>query len=518
MDFNRTDRCDFYRKLLENKVFPELPLETFDSASFSFDRIKQIGFDFPFLVKGTDENFGIELPPRSWTLKTIASFIGEDTPVRVIEVATQSEIQTLTLLQYADYLELSRTSSSQKVLNMISLEFSNTKLNDLVSPPAFVNTIDWVQRFWPIERIARNDFPRVQKYCLAGMAGSYTDFHIDFGGTSVWYHILWGMKKFLMIPPTPTNLKVYEDWSCSHDQSNIFLGDRVSDCYIVNLIPGETLIIPSGWIHAVFTPEDSLVFGGNFLHSFSITKQLQSFKIESRTKVDEIYTFPYFRQINFCVLMLFYKLLVAKKDQFDIKREISTLVVNQIPILLKNCELWTKDKGIRTSYEGFLDGKDSLETVFRNFWEYFDEQKLSLWNDLVWEDFLRASKIVDWEEKISDRVSSKQFLKLTDCDKDKGDEVTDKIFSPRRKSARKHVQELTLLAGVDPESISKDSEYEEEEENAEFAGEKEGFKSKKRSASSPPTSCKKPKDSKTTSSVTSNLAQNRKKLWKLCSK
>ena len=26
------------------------------------------------------------------------------------------------------------------------------------------------------------------------VAGCYTDFHIDFGGTSVWYHILHGEK------------------------------------------------------------------------------------------------------------------------------------------------------------------------------------------------------------------------------------------------------------------------------------------------------------------------------------
>lgn len=32
--------------------------------------------------------------------------------------------------------------------------------------------------------------PRVSKYCLLSPAGSYTDFHIDFGGTSVWYHVL----------------------------------------------------------------------------------------------------------------------------------------------------------------------------------------------------------------------------------------------------------------------------------------------------------------------------------------
>ena len=32
--------------------------------------------------------------------------------------------------------------------------------------------------------------PQVQKYCLMGIKDSYTDFHVDFGGTSVWYHVL----------------------------------------------------------------------------------------------------------------------------------------------------------------------------------------------------------------------------------------------------------------------------------------------------------------------------------------
>lgn len=32
------------------------------------------------------------------------------------------------------------------------------------------------------------------RYCLMSVEGCYTDFHIDFGGTSVWYHILRGSK------------------------------------------------------------------------------------------------------------------------------------------------------------------------------------------------------------------------------------------------------------------------------------------------------------------------------------
>jgi len=38
---------------------------------------------------------------------------------------------------------------------------------------------------------------------------------------------------------------------------------------------GQTVFIPTGWIHAVLTPIDSLVFGGNFLSNFNIDLQLK---------------------------------------------------------------------------------------------------------------------------------------------------------------------------------------------------------------------------------------------------
>ena len=40
-----------------------------------------------------------------------------------------------------------------------------------------------------------------------------------------------------------------------------------------------------GWIHAVYTPVDSLVFGGNFLHSFNMDLQLRIADIEVKTHV-----------------------------------------------------------------------------------------------------------------------------------------------------------------------------------------------------------------------------------------
>ena len=46
----------------------------------------------------------------------------------------------------------------------------------------------------------------------------------------------------------------------------------------------------TGWIHAVHTPVDSLVFGGNFLHSFNISGQLAVADIEETTKVRELWS------------------------------------------------------------------------------------------------------------------------------------------------------------------------------------------------------------------------------------
>lgn len=48
-----------------------------------------------------------------------------------------------------------------------------------------------------------------------------------------------------------------------------------SQAFQVVIEAGQTLMIPSGWIHAVYTPIDSLVFGGNFLHALNVPMQLK---------------------------------------------------------------------------------------------------------------------------------------------------------------------------------------------------------------------------------------------------
>lgn len=111
----------------------------------------------------------------------------------------------------------------------------------------------------------------------------------------MFYHIVRGKKTFYFIRPTAPNLAAYERWSGSeYMQENVWLGDECDFVYKVELEQGNTMIIPTGWIHSVYTPEDALVVGGNFLHSFNIPTQLRVYDIELATKVPRKFRFPHF--------------------------------------------------------------------------------------------------------------------------------------------------------------------------------------------------------------------------------
>lgn len=62
----------------------------------------------------------------------------------------------------------------------------------------------------------------------------------------------------------------------------------MTDCQRIELKKGWTFMLPSGWIHGVYTKEDSLVFGGNFLHNYNIPMQIKVYNIENKTKVKTI--------------------------------------------------------------------------------------------------------------------------------------------------------------------------------------------------------------------------------------
>lgn len=233
--------------------------------------------------------------PRGLTVRQVANLYGPEEKVDVIDVKLQEgEDKRWTMRQWADYYE---AEGDKPVRNVISLEVSQSILGKLIRRPKVVRDLDLQDSVWPKEEKVRGVFPPVQFYCLMSVADCYTDFHIDFGGSSVYYHILKGRKTFFFIPPKPKHLKRYEEWCNSPDQNAVFLGNETKECYRVDLYPGDTMLIPSGWIHAVWTPENSLVIGGNFLTRMHYGMQITVNEIEKATNVTRKFRYPFFQKV-----------------------------------------------------------------------------------------------------------------------------------------------------------------------------------------------------------------------------
>uniref|UniRef100_A0A8C6KY57 PHD finger protein 8 n=1 Tax=Nothobranchius furzeri TaxID=105023 RepID=A0A8C6KY57_NOTFU len=287
----KTGSPQFVREL-RSRTFPsadEILLKP-SGAQLTVEFLEEHSFSVPVMVLRRD-GLGMTLPPSSFSVSDIEHCIGTDKEIDVIDVSRQCDLK----MRLGDFVEYYNSPNREKVLNVISLEFSDTRLSNLVETPKIVRKLSWVENLWPEESVFER--PNVQKYCLMGVKDSYTDFHIDFGGTSVWYHVLRGEKIFYLISPTPANLALFERWNSSSNQNEMFFGDQVDMCYKCSVKQGNTLFIPTGWIHAVLTPVDCLAFGGNFLHSLNIDMQLRAYEIEKRLSTADLFKFPNFETV-----------------------------------------------------------------------------------------------------------------------------------------------------------------------------------------------------------------------------
>ncbi|KAL5016594.1 hypothetical protein ScPMuIL_006183 [Solemya velum] len=258
---------------------------------FTLKYLQEHGLEVPILFHDKT-GLGMRVPSENFRVGDVKQCVGSRRMLDVMDVNTQKGMEI------------------------------HTRLENYVESPTLVRQLDWVDTVWPphfkecqtesTNIIEKMMYPKVQKYCLMSVAGCYTDFHIDFGGTSVWYHILHGEKIFWLIPPTEKNIVAYENWILSAEQGNIFLGDQIKECQKIVLKAGSTFIIPSGWIHAVYTPKDSLVFGGNFIHSFNIVQQLRVTEVEDKTHVPHKFRYPFYNEICWYVLARYLNCLTGK--------------------------------------------------------------------------------------------------------------------------------------------------------------------------------------------------------------
>lgn len=238
------------------------------------------------------EGLGLSIP--AFSIADLTKSMGPESHIEIMDVLTQNSARNgWNLGQWAEYFA-GPSTKRERILNVLSLEISDCSLGEAISRPKFVEDLDLVDLVWPQGLAGK---PCVKKYCLMGVEKSFTDFHLDFAGSSVYYTVLSGEKHFMLFPPTDANLKKYTKWVQKF--SNVFLDDFFGLEKGVKLVlkPGDVLIIPSGWIHSVYTPVDTVVIGGNFLTQFNIETQLKIVQLEQDTKVGKKFRFPKFESL-----------------------------------------------------------------------------------------------------------------------------------------------------------------------------------------------------------------------------
>ncbi|KAG0367756.1 Lysine-specific demethylase 7A [Gamsiella multidivaricata] len=264
-----------WKSILDSRKFQNEDFPRVSGKDITVQYLRETGFRTPILIKldkdGTTKGLDMVMPKTSWTVSDVRDAVGANVVVNVIDVATQSEAEQWDMGSWAAYFNGTKRN---RIYNVISLEVSNTPLSKHIRTPRIVS-------------------------------------HVDFGGSSVFYHIISGSKIFLVAEPTPFNLEKYKEW-CKENSAS-FLGDQIK-CYKLELQQGDTLLIPAGWIHCVYTPVDSIVIGGNFVHSLHIPMQLQIARIEQVTNTPSKYRFPFFEKLCWFVVLGHY---IMETDKFS---------------------------------------------------------------------------------------------------------------------------------------------------------------------------------------------------------
>ena len=202
--------------------------------------------------------------PKNIDYTHLLLYIGGETNIRLIDNITNSECHIdMKLSQYLYTLSKDIPENREFSMNLISLECSGSILDTQIIRPLFIREIDWIspnrhcwfrhnkfskyfysttnnirgivddenhgmfnfkdgiktmdidddidnkqskldalKRKYLLNNINSSGFPEIQKYILISSANSFTQWHTDFNGSTVWYYMVEGFKYFYIIYPT----------------------------------------------------------------------------------------------------------------------------------------------------------------------------------------------------------------------------------------------------------------------------------------------------------------------------
>ncbi|EFP05015.1 hypothetical protein CRE_03280 [Caenorhabditis remanei] len=182
----------------------------------------------------------------------------------------------------------------------------NEKINQLLEQPG--NSEEIVQkRKAEVKRLVkqRDNMPNYHLYVMLTMAGSFTEPHIDYSATSLYFYVAKGQKIFYFAPPTKENLVFFRDYE-KYEMTEWIGKPLFNQWQRVVINEGGIAVVPAGYIHFVYTPLDSIAIGGSYLTEDSFELQFQRSKqeeswVKKNPKFKNI-IYQGFRDVMFCYM------------------------------------------------------------------------------------------------------------------------------------------------------------------------------------------------------------------------
>ncbi len=144
---SRADRLNLTEKLSSPSYAAHTLVKTLPGRELTVSYLQREGFEKPLHVAERQE-LDLRLP-KVLGMSDIRTAVGSRRPLEVIDCSdSNNKTVTMTMKDFQRYFDTPRQERTA-VLNVISLEFSNTKLDSQVLTPKIVRMVDWIDRAWP---------------------------------------------------------------------------------------------------------------------------------------------------------------------------------------------------------------------------------------------------------------------------------------------------------------------------------------------------------------------------------
>ena len=153
INFNKAFTFDYAQKITQYESDSNYVNVMPDGVGFDYSYFQNYGFKTPIIFLKSD-GIKMRMPSSKFSIEDLKRLIGSKTMLNVFEVTTQQPLSSMSMKDFATYFTTySENEHGMRcrhyLINLISLEFSGTRLDDYVQPPHFIHKLDWIDTAWP---------------------------------------------------------------------------------------------------------------------------------------------------------------------------------------------------------------------------------------------------------------------------------------------------------------------------------------------------------------------------------